>query len=67
MSDLEVDKALICYYEVMDTEVEFRNINYRLATKYIAIGLTETLSSLQYPSKTNNQEWNQAWYNFWDQ
>ena len=38
LSDL--DSALNCYKAVMETEIVFLNINYRLATKYIAICMT---------------------------
>ena len=38
----DLDTALICYNAVMESEIEFLNINYKLATKYIAICLTET-------------------------
>ena len=38
LSDL--DAALICYQAVIETEIEFHNINYKLATKYIAISMT---------------------------
>jgi hypothetical protein len=38
LSDL--DAALICYQAVIETEIEFQNINYKLATKYIAISMT---------------------------
>ena len=39
LSDLE--SALICYKAVIETKVTFTNINYRLATKYIAICMTD--------------------------
>ena len=39
LSDLE--SALICYKAVIKTKVTFTNVNNRLATKYIAICMTD--------------------------
>ena len=39
LSDVEV--GIICYQAVMDSQVEFQNINYRKANQYIAMCLTK--------------------------
>ena len=39
LSDL--DTAIICFNAIMDTDIHFTNINYKLASKYIAICMTD--------------------------
>ena len=55
----DVDVALICFQAVMDTKIKFDNVNYRAATQYIALNLSETerrLSPLAkiLPRRTTN-------------
>ena len=58
LADLEV--GIICHNAVMNTNIKFNNINYRIAAKYVSIYLSETEARLSpmfpiLPRRTSKQ------------